>query len=194
MKGWLLLLAALAGCPAKNVEPPPTSRYEAVKAVAQPAPRWCDTSFGSQGPRLSLPPLAPPPAGRVQPTLSKGKRAWVNLWATWCRPCLREIPLLLKWQGDLRKDGLDVDVVLLSLDEDAPTLDAFLAGRKDLQAAKIARVAGQADYEQWMKGLAKDPSMPIPIHLLSATNGNLRCLRNGSLHEGDYPAAKAALH
>ncbi len=193
MKWWLLLVLVLAGCPAKSVEPPPTSRYEAVKAAAQPASRWCDTSYSAQAPGLTLPPLAPPPSGRAQPALSKGKRTWVNLWATWCQPCLREIPLLLTWQSDLRKDGLDVDVVFLSVDEDGPTLDKFLAGRKDLHTAKVARVASENDYEQWMKGFAKEAAMPIPIHLLGSADGNLRCLRNGSLREGDYPAARAAL-
>jgi thiol-disulfide isomerase/thioredoxin len=182
-----------AGCHDKNAEPPTISRFEAVKAVAQSSSRWCDTTFASQAPRLTLPPLAPAPAGRLQPALGKGKRTWVNLWATWCQPCLREIPLLLKWQGELRKDGVDVDVLLLSLDEDGPGLDKFLAGRKDLQSARIARVASQAEYEQWAKAFVKDPSTPIPIHLLGAADGNVRCVRSGSLREGDYPTAKAEL-
>jgi thiol-disulfide isomerase/thioredoxin len=189
----ILLLGLLAGCPEKTREAPP-SRYQAVKANSEAQSRWCDTDFGSPGPRLTLPPLAPPPTGQAPLALPKGKRIWVNLWATWCQPCLREIPLLLSWQSDLRKDGLDVEVILLSLDEDAPTLDQFLAGRKDLQAAKIARAASQRDYEQWIKAYAKDPSLPIPIHLLASADGHLRCLRNGSLREGDYPAAKASLH
>ncbi len=193
MTRWILLLGLLAGCPEKTREPAP-SRYQAVKANSETQSRWCDTDFGSPGPLLNLPPLASPPAGQAPLALAKGKRTWVNLWATWCQPCLREIPLLLDWQNDLRKDGIDVEVMLLSLDEDAPTLDQFLAARKDLQAAKIGRVAGQHDYEQWIKAYAKDPSLPIPIHLLASADGNLRCLRNGSLREGDYPAAKAALH
>jgi thiol-disulfide isomerase/thioredoxin len=193
MRWWFLLVCALAGCPGKSADPAPTSRYEAVKAAPEATSRWCDISFASQAPRLTLPPLAPPPVGHAQATLPKGKRTWVNLWATWCQPCLREIPLLLKWQGDLHKDGLDVEVLLLSMDEDGPTLDKFLAERKDLAGAKIARVASQADYEQWMKGFARDPSMPIPIHMLGSSDGNLRCVRNGSLREGDYPVAKSAL-
>ena len=192
MKRWILLLGLLAGCPEKSREQPP-SRYQAVKASAE-ASRWCDADFGSPGPLLTMPSLASPPAGRAPLTIAKGKRTWVNLWATWCQPCLREIPLLLGWQSDLRKDGVDVDVVLLSLDEDAATLEGFLAQRKDLQAAKIARITSQRDYEQWIKAYAKDPSLPIPIHLLASADGHLRCLRNGSLREGDYPAAKAALH
>jgi hypothetical protein len=44
---------------------------------------------------------------------------------------LREMPLLLKWRDDLRKDGVDVDILFLSLDEDASAYDNFLAQHKD---------------------------------------------------------------
>jgi thiol-disulfide isomerase/thioredoxin len=170
-----------------------SSRYEAVKAVSDPAARWCDTSFTGAAPRLTLPPLAAPKPGAAPAALPKGKRVWVNLWATWCQPCMREMPLLLKWRDDLRKDGVDVDVVFLSLDEDVSAFDNFQAQRKDLASAKVARVASQHDYEQWAKAFMKDPSTPIPIHMLAAADGSLRCIRSGSLREGDYPAARSVL-
>jgi thiol-disulfide isomerase/thioredoxin len=186
-------LLVFAGCTEKRTRPVVSTRYEAVKAVESPAAHWCDTSFTGRSPHLTLPPLLPARPGASPVFLPKGKRAWVNLWATWCQPCLREMPLLLKWRDDLRKDGVDVDVLLLSLDEDANALDGFLAQHKDIAAAKVARVASQQDYEQWAKGFLHDPSTPIPIHMLASADGSLRCIRSGSLHEGDYPAAKAVL-
>jgi thiol-disulfide isomerase/thioredoxin len=187
------LLAALAGCNDKHAAPAPASRYEAVKAPAASASRWCDSSFAGAAPRLTLPPLAPPPAGRSQTSLPAGKRVWLNLWATWCQPCLREMPLLLKWQSDLRKDGVDVEVLLLSLDEDGAAYEKFLAEHKELAAARVGRASSQSGYEQWVKSYVKDPGTPIPLHLLASADGNLRCVRGGSLREGDYPAAKSAL-
>jgi hypothetical protein len=86
-----------------------------------------------------------------------------------------------------------VDLLFLSLDEDAGAFDTFLAQRKDLATAKVARVASQHDYEQWAKAFIKDPSTPIPIHMLATADGSLRCIRTGSLREGDYPAAKSVL-
>ena len=117
----LFLCGAFGACKDQSA-PVVASRYEAVKAAPTPTSHWCDRTFSVGGPRLTLPPLAAPAAGRAQASLSPGKRVWVNLWATWCQPCLREMPLLLKWQGDLRKDGVNVDVILLSLDEDAEAL------------------------------------------------------------------------
>jgi thiol-disulfide isomerase/thioredoxin len=195
MKYALLSLALLAstGCNEKSPQPVASSRYEAVKAVSDPAARWCDTSFTGAAPRLTLPPLAASKSGASAAALPKGKRVWVNLWATWCQPCLREMPLLLKWRDDLHKDGVDVEVLFLSLDEDASAFDNFISQRKDIASAKVARAASQHDYEEWAKAFMKDPSTPIPIHVLATADGNLRCIRSGSLREGDYPAAKSVL-
>jgi len=188
-----LALGAWAGCNEKHEAIVPSSRYEAVKAVADSPSHWCDSTFSGAASRLTLPPLAAARPGVAPLALPKGKRVWVNLWATWCKPCLREMPLLLKWRDELRKDGVEVDIVFLSIDEDVEALDRFLFARKDIPAASVARVASQADYEQWVKAYVKDPSTPIPIHLLGSADGNLRCIRSGSLREGDYPAAKSAL-
>jgi thiol-disulfide isomerase/thioredoxin len=38
----------------------------------------------------------------------------LNFWATWCEPCRREIPLLLRLRGEYAKDG--VEIVGIALD------------------------------------------------------------------------------
>jgi thiol-disulfide isomerase/thioredoxin len=51
----------------------------------------------------------------------KGDVVVVNLWATWCGPCVKEFPHLVKLQKLYEKKG--VKVVLISVDEpeDVPT-------------------------------------------------------------------------
>ena len=44
----------------------------------------------------------------------------INFWATWCAPCIKELPLFEK----LGQERLDVKVTLVSMDLD---LDPFLA-------------------------------------------------------------------
>ena len=45
----------------------------------------------------------------------KGKVIFFNLWATWCPPCLAEMPNIAKLHAELKDD---VVFVMLSLDED----------------------------------------------------------------------------
>jgi thiol-disulfide isomerase/thioredoxin len=52
-----------------------------------------------------------------------GGPALVNIWASWCGPCLEEMPVLER----LAKDG--IRVVSVSVDEDAEELRAFLDRR-----------------------------------------------------------------
>lgn len=46
----------------------------------------------------------------------KGKTVFVNLWATWCGPCRREMPSIESLSKKLA--GKKVEFVMLSLDED----------------------------------------------------------------------------
>jgi thiol-disulfide isomerase/thioredoxin len=168
-----------------------------VEAPAEAPAQFCDSTFIDVAPRLtlppSLPPLTDPRSGTSQITLPKDKRVWINVWATWCEPCLRELPLLLKWQGELSRDGVEVETILLSLDEDSKKLDKFLDEHHEIPATRVARIASQQHYQQWVKGYLNDSSPPIPIHLLGSADGSLRCIHSGLLPEDAYPAIKAAL-
>ncbi len=55
----------------------------------------------------------------------RGKVVLVTYWATWCQPCVAEIPELKKTYGALHKRGFEV--LAVSLDDDREVLDRFLA-------------------------------------------------------------------
>ncbi len=58
----------------------------------------------------------------------KGKVVVVNFWATWCPPCIMEIPHLMKLREEF--SGSRMHLMGVSLDEDEKALASFLAKRK----------------------------------------------------------------
>lgn len=52
----------------------------------------------------------------------KGHRVLVNYWATWCRPCIEEMPSLLKAQAILGKEGY---IFRLASDQSLEKIKAF---------------------------------------------------------------------
>ena len=59
----------------------------------------------------------------------KGKVAFINFWATWCGPCLRELPYVQKLREQL-KDRKDVVVLTLNTDEEVGKVEPFMKENK----------------------------------------------------------------
>ena len=77
---------------------------------------------GSEAPGFRLPALA---GGEVDLASFRGQVVVVNFWATWCPPCVDEMPSLEKLHRALGPEGL---VVLgVSVDEDETALRQFVA-------------------------------------------------------------------
>ncbi|VBB15642.1 TlpA family protein disulfide reductase [Burkholderia stabilis] len=85
----------------------------------------------AQGTLATLQQAAPPLAAMqlealdstpVLPQGFAGKPVVVNLWATWCPPCRREMPILEQAQ----RDHPDVTVLMLNQGENAQAIRAFL--------------------------------------------------------------------
>ncbi|MDO1511142.1 TlpA disulfide reductase family protein [Maribacter confluentis] len=56
----------------------------------------------------------------------KGKRILMNYWATWCRPCIEEMPDLLELQSILEKENY---VFLLASDQSVEKIKKFKLDR-----------------------------------------------------------------
>lgn len=59
----------------------------------------------------------------------KGKTIFMNFWATWCPPCIAEMPNIQKLYNDIG-DNDDIAFVMVSLDEDMDVARAFLKRKK----------------------------------------------------------------
>jgi thiol-disulfide isomerase/thioredoxin len=60
---------------------------------------------------------------RIGSDTCKGKVALIVYWATWCAPCLEEIPALIALRNEFAHD--EVEIVGVSLDQPAKNIKSF---------------------------------------------------------------------
>ncbi len=106
----------------------------------------------------------------------------INFWATWCAPCIKEIPLFEKI-GAERKD---VEVTLVSLDLDLnpkpETVYRFI-DRKKLQSKVL--ILDEKDPNVWINQIEKGWSGAIPATIIINGKTGQRKFVEKELHEGD---------
>jgi thiol-disulfide isomerase/thioredoxin len=56
----------------------------------------------------------------------KGKVVFLNIWATWCGPCVREMPSIARLAEDPRLEGKGVAFVCVSIDDSTDKVRDFL--------------------------------------------------------------------
>lgn len=52
----------------------------------------------------------------------KGKIIFINFWATWCKPCIKEMPSILEAQNILQKENI---IFLLASNESVEQIEEF---------------------------------------------------------------------
>ncbi|MGS0728982.1 TlpA family protein disulfide reductase, partial [Shewanella sp. 0m-11] len=105
----------------------------------------------------------------------KGKLVLVNLWATWCAPCIKEIPQMENIR-QVNKNN-DLVVVPISIDEESDKVQAFLERHK------------LGHYQTWLDP-KKSIDQVMPADVVPATyvfdgSGNLVGFLRGYLDWGD---------
>lgn len=178
----VLILPACDDGSSKDAAPTPRRRVDAVPAKAKPKvdlQGFCDHRFeGAEAKPFALPELA---EGKAQG--GQGWR-WVNVWATWCKPCIEELPLIDGWRDRFRKDGVSLELVFVSVDESADDIEAFR--QKHPKTPEGARIADHEALGPWLQSLGLGESTALPIHLFVDPQDKLRCIRLGQVNERDY--------
>jgi thiol-disulfide isomerase/thioredoxin len=110
-----------------------------------------------------------------------GKPTVVNLWATWCPPCRREMPALQQAQAA----NPDVNIVFVNQGEEAATIVAFL----DRQGLALSNVLVDP---QSSTGAALGHSA-LPTTLFFDAHGRLASTRIGELSQATLTQRLASL-
>lgn len=121
----ILLTAALllAACKPGNEAPPPRAAAEPPAppaAEAPQAPASAAAAVDAEYPSLQLPTIDGAPYDLAA---HRGKWVVVNFWATWCKPCVKEMPDLSAL--DAMREHIEV-IGLAYDDSDPKDIQAFL--------------------------------------------------------------------
>jgi len=92
----------------------------------------------------------------------------INFWATWCKPCVKELPYFEQIQAEYKDKN--VEVVLVSLD-DIRKLESKVIPfiqKNELQSTII--LLDDADYNAWIDKVSPEWSGAIPVTLFYNKN------------------------
>lgn len=105
----------------------------------------------------------------------------INFWATWCAPCVKELPLFEKLTNESRP-GVKITLVSLDFADKVDKVNSFLA-RKQFKSQVL--LLDEVDYNSWIDRVEKDWSGAIPATLVINSSTGKRKFVEKELQEGD---------
>ena len=118
----------------------------------------------------------------------KGRVVLVNMWATWCAPCLKEIPELVELEQNLEADGFTV--LGISLD-DVDARDDVLSFRDQWFPEFHTYHTSESDWFALVGAIKEDWNSLLPTSFVLDRNGELVETLTGSKDYATFAAAVA---
>jgi thiol-disulfide isomerase/thioredoxin len=107
----------------------------------------------------------------------------INFWATWCGPCIKELPYFEKVTAENQPD---VKVTLVSMDldlnPDAEKVYKFVT-RKNLKSEVL--LLDERDPDSWISKIDKEWNGSLPATLIINQKTGQRKFVGKELHDGD---------
>ncbi|HEY6512608.1 MAG TPA: TlpA disulfide reductase family protein [Burkholderiaceae bacterium] len=104
----------------------------------------------------------------------RGKPLVINFWATWCVPCIRELPALQRFAREHAERGWKV--IALAVDQPVPVLEFIARFKLDLPVA-MAGIDGM----EWQRTVG-NPTGGLPFSVVLDASGRVRQRRLGESH------------
>jgi thiol-disulfide isomerase/thioredoxin len=86
----------------------------------------------------------------------------INFWATWCAPCIKELPYFEK----LNSENENVKVILVSLDSKKDLDKKLIPFIKKRKLASKVMLLADKDYNSWLSKVDENWSGAIPATLI----------------------------
>jgi len=128
---------------------------------------------------------------QAQTRSGEGKSVLLNLWGSWCAPCMKELKEFSEREDEIRRAG--IDIVALSVDELDPeqgggvaqTIQRLNSLRFPFtsQFATLDVVEGLEGYDRWFTALNRPPT--IPSSFLLDPEGRLAVIYKGRVKVDD---------
>ena len=114
------------------------------------------------------------------PLLSKndGKTYVINFWATWCAPCIKELPAFEKLRANYNEKN--VEVILVSLDFPNQVESKLIPFVKKNKLKSQVVLLNDPDQDTWIPKISKKWSGAIPATLIY--NSKKRTFYERSFH------------
>lgn len=106
-------LVAIGGCDRPSQPPQQATQGNTAQAASTSAPKAGAVDRSHKGEAAPSLPLQDPAGKTVTLASFKGKPVLLNLWATWCIPCIKEMPTLDALAG---QQGAALQVLAISQD------------------------------------------------------------------------------
>jgi thiol-disulfide isomerase/thioredoxin len=166
----ILSVAALAGYVAYRLTLGAGATDPAAETAGHDAHEHTDAMLADSLPAVVLPDLAGTPTSLAS---WAGRPLIINFWATWCGPCLREIPLLLAFQA-----GQDqIQIVGIAVDR----LDDVLSFAEQTEF-NYPNLVGYAESLDVMAAFQNDAGA-LPFSAFIAADGATLGTYPGELHQ-----------
>jgi thiol-disulfide isomerase/thioredoxin len=151
----------------------PPARFQAVTVKGGVSDKEIDGFCDARGlGRLKLPELL-----ESSPELTGA--TWVNVWATWCKSCVEEMPMIAGWQ-----EKLGAKLIFISADEDPEALSKFQTTHP--QFPPTLRMKTPEELSDWLTENRIDSGSGLPLHLFVNDKGDIVCARTGAIAEHHY--------